>query len=86
MVGPAAAGSSSSGSIDGYTPGECLTNAVGSHDFVDVAPSRFYSNAVGWAALNEITNGTSPTTFAPGQAVTRVQFAAFLSRYDNLTN
>jgi len=77
VVGPAAAGSSSSGSIDGYTPGECLTNAVGSHDFVDVAPSRFYSNAVGWAALNEITTGTDATHFSPDDLVSRAQFATF---------
>ncbi|HBU04212.1 MAG TPA: hypothetical protein DEA70_06975 [Acidimicrobiaceae bacterium] len=51
-----------------------------------VAAGRWFTDPVRWAFENGITNGTSPTTFDPGQAVTRVQFAAFLSRYDNLTN
>ncbi|MEZ5244551.1 MAG: PQQ-dependent sugar dehydrogenase [Acidimicrobiales bacterium] len=77
---PANATSSASGSVDGYTPGSCLVNAVGSHGFTDVAPGRFYSNAVGWAALNEITTGTSASSFSPDALVTRAQFATFLWR------
>ena len=52
--------------------------------FVDVPAGTYYTDPVRWAFENGITTGTSPTTFAPNQAVTRVQFAAFLSRYDNL--
>ena len=37
-----------------------------------------------WAYENGITTGKSATVFAPDDAVTRVEFAAFLSRYDNL--
>ena len=77
---PANAASSESGSVDGYTPGSCIVNAVGSQGFTDVASGRFYSNAVGWAALNEITTGTSASTFSPDDLVTRAQFATFLWR------
>jgi glucose/arabinose dehydrogenase len=77
---PANAASSTPGSVDGYTPGSCLVNAVGSHDFADVAPGRFYSNAVGWAALNQITTGTSASSFSPDDLVNRAQFATFLWR------
>lgn len=68
------------GSVDGYETGPCLVNAVGPHDFVDVPPGEFYSNAVGWAALNDITTGTDPTHFSPDDLVTRAQFATFLWR------
>ena len=54
--------------------------------FGDVEDARYFTAPVQWMVDEGITNGTSPTTFAPGQAVTRVQFAAFLSRYDNLTS
>jgi hypothetical protein len=54
--------------------------------FVDVPAGTYYTDPVRWAFENGITTGTSPTTFDPNQAVTRVQFAAFLSRYDNLTD
>ncbi len=59
---------------------------TGNNPFTDVEAGRWFTDPVRWAFENGITNGTSPTTFAPGQAVTRVQFAAFLSRYDNLTS
>jgi hypothetical protein len=59
---------------------------IGSNPFTDVAAGRWFTDPVRWAFENGITNGTSSTTFDPNQAVTRVQFAAFLSRYDNLTN
>lgn len=52
--------------------------------FVDVPAGTYYTDPVRWAFENGITTGTSPTTFDPNQAVTRVQFAAFLSRYDGL--
>jgi len=54
--------------------------------FVDVPAGTYYTDPVRWAFENGITTGTSPTTFDPNQAVTRVQFAAFLSRYDNLVD
>ena len=42
------------------------------------------SDPIRWAFETGVTTGTSATTFSPNKAVTRVQFAAFLSRYDNL--
>ena len=52
--------------------------------FEDVPAGRYFTEAVAWAYENEITTGKSPTMFAPYDPVTRVEFAAFLSRYDNL--
>tara|TARA_Y100001936_G_C15935295_1_gene591665 strand:- start:336 stop:749 length:414 start_codon:yes stop_codon:yes gene_type:complete len=56
----------------------------GPNPFEDVDLSRYFAEAVRWAYENGVTTGTSATTFAPDQQVTRVQFAAFLSRYDAL--
>ena len=49
--------------------------------FVDVPSGRYFSTAVAWAKQQEITTGTSASTFSPGDAVTRGQAAAFLYRY-----
>ncbi len=70
----------SAGAVDGYTVGPCITNAVGAEPFVDVAGGQFYSNAVGWAFLNDITTGTDETHFSPADQVTRAQFATFMWR------
>lgn len=48
--------------------------------FADVPAGRYYSAAIDWARANGITNGTSPTTFSPDDAVTRGQAAALLHR------
>ena len=66
--------------VDEYQPGPCITNAIVSTPFVDVAQSRFFTNAVGWAYLNEVTRGTDATHFSPDDPVTRGQFAALLHR------
>ena len=55
------------------------TAAAGS--FTDVPAGQWYTDAVAWAAANGIVNGTSATTFAPNDPVTREQFAAILYRY-----
>lgn len=68
------------GGVDGYAVGPCITNAVGAEPFVDVDGGQFYSNAVGWAFLNEITTGTDDTHFSPADQVTRAQFATLLWR------
>ncbi len=65
---------------DEYQPGTCITNTIQSTPFVDVAQSTYYTNAVGWAYLNDITTGTDATHFSPGDTVTRAQFATFLHR------
>ena len=50
-------------------------------DVVNDAASSWYYKAVLWAVDNEITTGTSATTFAPGAACTRAQIVTFLYRY-----
>ena len=57
---------------------------VGSNPFMDVGGGRYYSNAVIWAFEQGVTTGMSPVLFGPEYPVSRVQFAAFLSRYDGL--
>jgi uncharacterized protein YkwD len=49
--------------------------------FIDVpnAPN-WQNNAVSWAYRNNITTGTSDTTFSPDDPVTRAQFVTFLHR------
>lgn len=49
--------------------------------FDDVASGEWYTEAVRWAASEGIVEGVSDTEFAPGEAVTREQFAAILYRY-----
>lgn len=52
----------------------------GSEPFTDVPPGEFYSEAVAWMSNNDITTGTSATTFHPFRAVTRAEIATFLWR------
>ena len=49
--------------------------------FTDVAPGAWYYNAVAWAYCNDVTSGTSATTFTPNAAITRQQLVRFLYRY-----
>ena len=53
----------------------------GDSGFSDVAAGTWYTDAVAWAAQNGIVNGTTDTTFAPGDDITREQLAAILYRY-----
>lgn len=48
--------------------------------FTDVSDG-YYKNAVIWATENNITNGTSKTTFSPDDKCTRAQAVTFLYRY-----
>ena len=48
--------------------------------FTDVHADSFYSAAVDWLVQNEVTTGTSPSTFHPDRNVTRGEAAAFLWR------
>ena len=50
--------------------------------FTDVPAGQWYSDAVAWAAANNIVNGYDETTFGPMNAVTREQMAAILFRYE----
>lgn len=51
------------------------------HGFLDVPADSFFDEAVAWLSDQEITTGTSDTTFSPGETVTRAQMATFLWRY-----
>ena len=48
--------------------------------FTDVKPSDYYYDAVLWAVENEITAGTTATTFSPSKGCTRGQIVSFLYR------
>lgn len=54
---------------------------TGTSAFVDVPAGQWYTDAVNWAAANQIVNGTYATTFAPNDSITREQMAAILYRY-----
>ena len=49
------------------------------HSFTDVTDAS-QDDAVSWMSNNEITTGTSDTTFAPDETLTRAQAATFLHR------
>ena len=53
----------------------------GDSGFSDVETGTWYTDAVAWAAQNGIVNGTTDTTFAPGDDITREQLAVILYRY-----
>ena len=48
--------------------------------FADVEKGAWYYDAVLWAAESGVTNGKTPTTFAPNDTVTRAQAVTFLWR------
>ena len=54
---------------------------TGTSAFVDVPAGQWHTDAVNWAAANQIVKGTSATTFAPNDSITREQMAAILYRY-----
>ena len=54
---------------------------TGTNAFADVPAGQWYTDAVNWAAANQIVKGTSATTFAPNASITREQMAAILYRY-----
>ncbi len=51
------------------------------HGFVDVT-NESQNAAVSWMSHNEITTGTSPTTFGPNTALTRAHLVTFLWRLE----
>lgn len=50
--------------------------------FGDVAPDRYFTEAVQWMVDEGISTGTSATCFSPAEAATRGQTAAFLWRLE----
>ncbi len=49
--------------------------------FSDITHDSWYEEAVAWAWKNQIVNGVSTSSFAPGLALTREQIATVLFRY-----
>lgn len=62
--------------------GEPVDNDVPS-SFEDVLTGKYYTGAITWAVDKGITTGVTDTLFAPEDATTRQQAAAFLYRYAN---
>ena len=54
--------------------------AVSGHSFDDVPTDAYYAQAVAWAAQNQITNGTSQTTFSPLEPISRGMAVTLLYR------
>ena len=48
--------------------------------FVDVPKDSFYYDSVKWALSNDITTGTSETTFSPDKVISRAEAVTFLWR------
>lgn len=48
--------------------------------FTDVPANAFYADAVNWAVANNVTNGTSATTFSPNADCTCAEIVTFLYR------
>ena len=56
--------------------------AAPAHNFVDVV-TAWQQGGVSWMAHTGITTGTSPTTFAPEDTLTRAHLVTFLYRYQD---
>ena len=48
--------------------------------FTDVPADSYYAEAVAWAVANDVTEGTSDTTFSPDDVCTRAQIVTLLWR------
>lgn len=56
------------------------TGSGGRASFTDVIPGAYYADSVAWAVEQEITDGTTSTTFSPGLPCTHGQILTFLWR------
>lgn len=57
-----------------------IDTEAASSKFTDVPSNAYYADAVAWAVKNDITTGTSDTTFSPDQNCTEIQILTFLWR------
>lgn len=58
-------------------PGEKANN----HNFADVPAGQWYTDAVAWAAENNIVSGITNTEFAPDSDISREQMALIIYRF-----
>ena len=56
------------------------TASEGSNPFTDVSSDAYYAGAVNWAVANNVTTGTTATTFSPDDDCTRAQIVTFMYR------
>lgn len=49
--------------------------------FTDVAPGKWYTDAINWAAANRIVDGVGNGKFAPNDPITRAQMCTMIERY-----
>lgn len=66
--------------------GEPVYGQGKSGTFVDVAENTWYTEAIEWAAANEIVEGYGNDNFGPKDDITREQLAAILWRYAKYNN
>ena len=59
---------------------ECGAKDPSYNPFKDISKDSFYYDAVLWAVANDVTKGTSATTFSPDEGCTRAQIVTFLYR------
>lgn len=57
-----------------------LATAASANPFSDVSPSDYFSNAVQWAVNEQVTKGTTATTFSPNTTCTRAQIITMIWR------
>ena len=64
----------------GAAPTRAAALDAGGAGFQDVPSNAYYADAVSWALEENITNGTTATTFSPDDTVTREEAVTFLWR------
>ena len=89
------------GTGDGFSPNLAITRGMmvtvlyrmagspevtAENPFTDVPADTWYTDAVIWASENDITAGTSDTTFSPTNSLTREQLATFFYRFADFEN
>lgn len=57
-----------------------FTISAAAANFTDVRPDDYFADAVNWAVQNNITSGTSATTFSPQDSCTRAQIITLIWR------
>ncbi len=83
---------------DTFSPGKSITRGMaatvlfrlantpeaGDGTFTDVSEGRYFTEAVAWAAENEVVTGYGDGTFKPSENITREQLATIIYRFAKL--